>query len=331
MTPSPAAVAIALLHGPAVQSVLDPGSGEARKLLHLLLLFVGVCGVIWALVVAVMLIAIWRRRGGDATPSADTPAQSRRKTLVVGSLVAVTAAILVMFTFVSFAATHGVESDPGPPVQIKVTGKQWWWQVEYQSPDPTQLFTTANEIHIPVGGQVRLDLEAQDVIHSFWAPSLMGKQDLIPGRSNSLVISADHPGIFRGQCAEFCGLQHAQMAFLIVAQPPDQFEAWRQAQLQSAAPPSDPLRSRGRQVFLGAPCAACHAIQGETSGPGVGPDLTHVGGRETLAAGALANTAANLSRWLTDPQAVKPGANMPAVPLSTEDRAAVVAYLEGLK
>lgn len=312
------------------QTVFDPASDEARNLLRLFWLFVAVCGVVWILVVATMLIAIRRRRGGDPAPGADSLRQTRRKTMVVGALVAVTAAILVMFTFVGFAATHGVESQ-NAPLAIKVTGRQWWWQVDYQSADPTQLFATANEIHIPVGRPVRLQLEASDVIHSFWAPNLMGKQDLIPGRDTYLTLSADRAGVFRGQCAEFCGLQHANMAFVVVAQTPAAFEAWRQAQLKPAAVPADPVGSRGRQVFLSAPCVACHAIQGEVAGSRVGPDLTHVGSRATLAAGALPNTPANLDRWLADPQGVKPGNNMPKVPLSPADRGALVAYLEELK
>jgi cytochrome c oxidase subunit 2 len=329
----PASLALALLALAGCrgeQTVFDPVSDEARNLLGLIWLFVGVCGVVWVLVVATLLAAIWRRRGGDPAPEADSPRQIRRKTSIAGALVGVTAAILVMFTLVSFAATHGVESQ-NAPLTIKVTGQQWWWQVEYQSADPTQLITTANEIHIPVGRPVRLQLEASDVIHSFWAPNLMGKQDLIPGRDNYLTISADRPGVFRGQCAEFCGLQHANMAFLVIAQPPAAFEAWRQKQLQPAAPPTDPLHSRGRQVFLNAPCVACHTIQGEVAGSRVGPDLTHLSSRATLAAGALTNTPANLDRWLADPQSVKPGNNMPRVPLSPADRGALVAYLEELK
>ncbi|HZZ89635.1 MAG TPA: cytochrome c oxidase subunit II [Caulobacteraceae bacterium] len=312
------------------QSVLEPGGPQARALLGLLWLFVVVCGVVWLLVVAALVVLLLRRRPGDLKPETDTPGQQRGKTVVVGGLVAATAAILVLFTVASFAATH-IVSPGGAPLLIKVTGQQWWWDVEYEDPDPSKVLETANEIHIPTGRPVTFDLQAADVIHSFWAPSLMGKQDLIPGRDNRLTLVAERPGVYRGQCAEFCGLQHARMAFVVVAETPAKFEAWRSQQSLPAAAPTDPVRIRGMQVFLNGACATCHAIEGTAAGGKTGPDLTHFGSRTGIAAGALANTPANLDRWIGDPQAVKPGANMPQVPLAAADRGALVAYLEGLK
>jgi cytochrome c oxidase subunit 2 len=213
---------------------------------------------------------------------------------------------------------------------VKITAQQWWWQVEYQNRDVSQILTTANEIHIPVGVPVTLDLRAVDVIHSFWVPNLMGKQDMIPGRNTLLTLQADKPGLYRGQCAEFCGLGHAKMAFLVFAEPQEKFEAWRRHQLEEAKTPGAPLRRHGLQIFQHGPCASCHTVAGTEAAGQMAPDLTHFGGRATIAAGLLKNTPENLGRWLADPQAAKPGANMPEVPLSPADRAALVAYLEGL-
>src|SRR5207302_265287 len=188
----------------------------------------------------------------------------------------------------SFLATSGMSDNGGEDMlSIHVTGHLWWWELRYQDAQPQRIFPSANEIHIPVGRRVRVTLSADDVIHSFWVPNLAGKQDLIPGRDNALVFSAAREGIYRGQCAEFCGLQHAHMAMLVVAEPPQAFEAWREAQLKAAAEPSDTEQLRGRGVFLGKPCVACHAIRGTAAGGKTGPDLTHVAGRHTIAAGRL--------------------------------------------
>ena len=212
-----------------------------------------------------------------------------------------------------------------------MTGHQWWWQVQYQNRDPTQVFQTANEIRIPVGRPVTFDLESTDVIHSFWVPDLMGKQDMIPGRTNTLTVEAARPGLYRGQCAEYCGLQHAHMAFFVFAEPPAVFDAWRRHELQSASPPRTPGQVAGLRLFLGGPCAACHTVSGTGAGGNLGPDLTHFGSRATIAAGLLHNTPANLDLWLKNPQALKPGNYMPPLNLAPRQRAALVAYLEALK
>ncbi|HXV01146.1 MAG TPA: cytochrome c oxidase subunit II [Caulobacteraceae bacterium] len=329
---------IALAAAPALlagcvdsQSVLNPQSGEAHDLARLFWIFTTVCSLVWVLVVAALLTLLLRRRRPDSTPETDNLEQQSRKTAVVAGLVALTAVILVLFTLGSFYTTRGLIA-PGPhPLLIKVTGAQWWWQVEYEDSDPTQVFSTANEIHIPVGRPVTFDLEATDVIHSFWAPNLMGKQDLIPGHRNSLTLTADKPGEYRGQCAEFCGLQHSHMAFLVVAQTPAEFWAWRQAQLKPAAPPASGQQALGQHLFVEGSCATCHTISGAGAGGKTGPDLTHFGSRSTIAAGLMANTPSNLAAWIKDPQELKPGVNMPQVPLSDHDRGAIVAYLEALK
>jgi cytochrome c oxidase subunit 2 len=314
------------------QSALDPHSVAAKHLADLFWFFTVVCVIVWTLVVAALFyVLIHRRTGYTDVPESDSPGEQRRKVLVVGTLTVVTALILTVLTYMSFYTTREFTWSRDHVLTIKITGQQWWWQVEYQNQDPSQMITTANEIHIPVGEPVTLDLEATDVIHSFWVPDLMGKQDLIPGRQNSLTIIADKPGVYRGQCAEFCGLQHAHMAFLVFAQPRPEFEAWYKHELASSAKPGAPQRIKGLGLFLHGTCATCHSVSGTDADGQTGPDLTHFAERATIAAGTLPNTAQNLSRWLADPQAVKPGTNMPQVSMSESDRAALVAYLEGLK
>jgi cytochrome c oxidase subunit 2 len=242
-----------------------------------------------------------------------------------------TVVIISGLTIASFATTHALsEAKPGD-LTIKVDGQQWWWQITYINSDPSRSFNTANEIHIPVGRNVRFQLEAGDVIHSFWVPSLAGKQDLIPGRSNELTIRADRPGVYRGQCAEFCGLQHSHMAVFVIAESPDDYAHWVDAQRQQAADSSDQEVQAGKAVFMSKPCAACHTIRGTTALGTTGPDLTHVGSRQTIAAGLFDTTRGSLAAWIADPQTLKPGNNMPMVPLSSDELRQVSAYLASLK
>ena len=211
---------------------------------------------------------------------------------------------------------------------ITVRGHMFWWEVEY----PDHGFTTANEIHVPVGQSVRVELESADVIHSFWVPQLHGKLEMIPGKTNVIYMEADEPGEYFGKCAEFCGQQHANMEFLFIAQPPAAFEAWLEAQAADAREPVGALAERGRDVFVESPCALCHTIRGvSTAAAEVGPDLTHLGSRRTLAARTLVNVRGNLGGWILDPQGIKPGSRMPAVSLESEDFLALLEYLDGLQ
>ncbi|WP_234851084.1 c-type cytochrome [Sinorhizobium meliloti] len=178
---------------------------------------------------------------------------------------------------------------------------------------------------------VVIKLQSSDVIHSFWIPSLAGKMDVIPGRENRLVIEASKDGTFRGQCAEFCGWQHAHMAITLVAHPAEDFERWRESQISTAEPPDDPLRKRGMEIFLSRPCVMCHQIRGTPAAGKVAPDLTHVGGRLHIAAGTLPNSRGNLAAWITDPQGIKPGARMPLVRLEANEIEPLTHYLEGLR
>ena len=203
--------------------------------------------------------------------------------------------------------------------------------VRYLSDDPSQIVTTANEIHIPVGRPVMIRGTSHDVIHSFWVPNLHGKRDLIPSRITTEWIEADRPGRFRGQCAEFCGLQHAHMALWVIAESDDEFARWRERQLQPALPPSDPVKARGRDVFLNHACVFCHTIQGTTAAGQIGPDLTHLASRSTIAAGTLPNTKGNLGGWIVDPQNIKPGNHMATVDLKPEDLQPLLDYLGSLQ
>ncbi|QYF94642.1 cytochrome c oxidase subunit II [Massilia sp. PAMC28688] len=228
-----------------------------------------------------------------------------------------------------------LRADPEPDLTIDVTASQWWWQAQYQRDVPAASFTTANEIRIPAGRKVRLRLHAKDVIHSFWVPNLAGKMDVIPGRVNSLVIEADRAGVFRGQCAEFCGAQHARMAFFVIAQPQAQFDAWMAQQRAPAVAPASEIGRRGLDILRSNRCLQCHAVRGISDIPGDprhGPDLTHIASRTHLAGGTLKNNRDNLKRFIADSQGVKPGNHMPSFPqLSDEELEALASYLEGLR
>ncbi|MGI8486547.1 MAG: cytochrome c oxidase subunit II, partial [Thermomicrobiales bacterium] len=210
---------------------------------------------------------------------------------------------------------------------IAIVGHQWWWEVNYNDRD----FTTANEIHIPVGKPVQLTLTSNDVIHSFWVPQLSDKIDMIPGHTNTLWIQADRAGEYRGQCAEFCGAQHAQMAFVVIADSPDAYDGWIAQQQQAAPDPSNPQLEKGQQAFFSAACMYCHRIEGTSASGTVGPDLTHLGSRNYIGAGTLKNTPGNLAGWITNSQSIKPNNQMPNFFLAPDQLQAIIAYLESLK
>jgi cytochrome c oxidase subunit 2 len=237
-------------------------------------------------------------------------------------------AICMVWTLVVIAQTDRPARPPG--LTIEVDASQWWWAVHYRNPDARADFTTANEIHIPIGVPVRFELNSRDVIHSFWIPKLGGKTDVIPGQTNVTWLQADQPGIYRGQCATFCGAEHARMALYVIAQTPRDFHAWQMAQLADAVAPATPLARQGQQTFQ-AHCAACHTIRGTDAGGQIGPDLSHLMTRHTLAAGLLPNTPGHLAGWIMNPQTLKPGNRMPDQTLSSTQLAAVVTYLQTLQ
>lgn len=217
-----------------------------------------------------------------------------------------------------------------PAVVIEVTGAQWWWKARYMDRDPARIFTTANEIHIPTGEPVQIRLASADVIHSFWVPALGGKTDTIPGQTNVTWLQADMAGTYRGQCTEFCGWQHAHMGFLVLAQPPAQFQLWEDAQIKPARPPTSPQEAAGKAAFE-FHCGACHTVRGSKAGGSVAPDLTHIESRTTLAAVTLPHTIGALSGWIADPQAIKPGVHMPVMDISGPELERIRSYLQTLE
>lgn len=321
-------IALAGCTGP--QSALDPQGPQAGVLNGLFWLFLGVAAVVWVLVMIVLIIALLRRHCERPDPLQTDPRTEKRFGVIVTTLALLTGAIVIALSFFSFSAQAQLFGQPRSALTIKVIGHQWWWEVQYQDNDPSRIVTTANEIHLPAGQPVTIELTSSDVIHSFWVPSLMGKMDAIPGRDNQIQFTVDKPGVYRGQCAEFCGLQHAHMAMLVFADSKADFEAWRDQQITAAAEPVGP-RKTGEQVFLSRPCVTCHTIRGTDAGGRTGPDLTHVASRTTLGAGTLPFSRGALAAWITDPQSSKPGVHMPTINLPPDDLQPLLDYLEGLK
>jgi cytochrome c oxidase subunit 2 len=246
-------------------------------------------------------------------------------------MIALTAPILTAVFIVTLRTQATLHAHAEEDLTIEVIGRQWWWEIRYRGPSPGDQVITANEIHIPTGQRVRIEMTAADVIHSFWVPNLQGKTDLVPGRTLVTWLQADVPGTSRGQCAEYCGIQHTNMAFLVVAEAPAEFARWLAEQRQPASPPADTLSQRGQSIFASSGCAYCHAVSGTPGAGLLGPDLTHFASRRTFAAGTLANTRENLAAWLADPQRIKPGNLMPRVTLTPAALDAVVHYLESLR
>jgi len=293
------------------------------------------CGAVFVAVVVATLVAVWRAPRADAATRPDTTSLAgpehrlwRRIGWATALSVAGLLALLAGDVFTSRALGRLPLQDA---VNIELVGHLWWWEARYRDADPARTFTTANELTIPVGRPVIVTLSSDDVIHSLWVPNLAGKKDLIPGRPTTLRLRADRPGTYRGQCAEFCGLEHALMALLVHAVPPDQYEAWAAGQRRPAAVPADPVARRGRDVFAGSNCAKCHTVQGTAAQGLLAPDLTHLAARRTIGAGMFPNDHGHLAAWVRDPQALKPGVNMPASALPPADLHALLAYLETLR
>jgi len=283
-------------------------------------------------VTALLAVALWHRPG--IRPSAPGAALEVQRT--AGGLrwvwIGVGASSLILLLSVAWTmqVLAKVTSPATPPaLTIEVTGRQWWWQIRYLSADPSRSFTTANEIHIPAGVPVLFRLVGGDVIHSFWVPALFGKTDVIPGQTNETWLQAHAPGVYQGQCTEYCGLQHARMGFLVIAQTPAAFEDWWTHQLQSPAPAISPEALAGRSSF-NVHCGSCHAVRGTDAAGILGPDLSHLMTHRTLAAGVLPNDATDLTRWISDPQALKPGSMMPKPEVSAAELAQIHSYMDTL-
>jgi cytochrome c oxidase subunit 2 len=288
-----------------------------------------------AFIALAVLIGIWWKRGAGEYDERGWPVLSHGRNglpwLWIG--VPVSIVLLLLSAIWTFYVLGVATAAPGhPKITVEVIGHQWWWEVRYSEFGyPRRSFETANEIHIPVGVPVEVHLTSADVIHSFWVPQLAGKTDTIPGQINHAWLEADKPGVYRGQCTEFCGLQHAHMALYVVAQPARQFKSWWTHQLQPAADQVTGLAGEGEDVFR-TRCALCHTARGMPGSQGtLGPDLTHLMSRRTIAAGTLRNTPGNLAAWVSDAPAQKPGVDMPAEDLTGPQLQALLAYLKTLK
>jgi cytochrome c oxidase subunit II len=305
-------------------STLESRGPAASRIEGLWWLMFWISAVVFVVVVAMLWVAVSRRR--RATPDSRHVRWGEPFIVVAG--VILPAVVLFAVFLVSLRDMAALSADGrDAELTIDVIGHDWWWEVVY----PESGAATANEIHVPVGVPVRLRLTTDDVIHSFWVPQLQAKTDMIPGQTNEMWLQADEPGRYRGQCAEFCGLQHANMIFYVVAESDEAFETWLETNAGAAREPTDASAIEGRDVFMSSTCVGCHAIRGTEAESDVGPDLTHLASRETIAAGVLDNTRGDLATWITDPQGIKPGSVMPPTDLSSEQLEALLDYLEGLE
>jgi cytochrome c oxidase subunit 2 len=316
-----------------IPSALDPHGPDAAQLANLTWVMLALGTIMWLLVIGFMFAALWRKQRGTSETAPDGKAgdEGRRWPIWGGILMpAVILTIVFGYNIYTLGAIEKPHKDS--TVKIEIVGRRWWWEVKY----PDQGIVTANEIHIPVGVPVDIQLQSADVIHSFWVPELHGKMDLVPTRINNITLQADQPGVYRGQCAEFCGVQHAKMGLLVIAESSDDFNKWVQNQQQPMAAPTDRAAQQGQQVFMSTGCVFCHTVRGlddkeiDRSSVDLGPDLTHIASRQTIAAASLENNPGNLSSWITNAQHFKPGSLMPNVPLSSDDLQSLLAYLQSL-
>jgi cytochrome c oxidase subunit II len=307
-------------------TILDPAGPVGKRESDLFWFIFIVATVVFVGVTSVLLYSVFRFR---ARPDGAAPRQIHGNTAIELAWTIVPSLVLFAVLGVTITTMFGLAQPSGSNVlTVKAIGHQWWWEFQY----PDQSIVTADEMHIPTGTVVHIDLVSDNVIHSFWVPQLGGKTDVIPGHDNSMWLQADRTGQFRGECAEFCGLQHAHMDFLVVAQPNDQFQSWVTQQQQAAQTPTDSLALQGQKLFS-TKCISCHLINGvnQPNRVQIGPNLTHFGNRQLIAGYVLDNTPSSLADWLRDPQAVKPGNDMPNLHLTQDQITALVAYLEGLK
>lgn len=317
------------------QTAFDVASDQGVIVSDLWTLMLWICGVMYLLVMIFLGHALWRARHvltAEPVVHGSASATERPLRLALGGWFGLIVVGLIVLSLATFFIDRSLaHAEQEHALKIKVTAAQWWWKIEYEDPTPSRRLITANELRLPVGQPALLELHSEDVIHSFWIPNLGGKEDLIPGRVNSMVLTPRREGDYRGQCAEFCGLQHAKMAIDATVMNERDFTAWREQQLAPAPAPNTPQLARGQEVFMSGPCATCHQIVGTQAAGRTGPDLTHLASRRTIAAGARPYSFEALRDWLRDPQSVKPGNHMPVVQLSDSDLNALTAYLDSLK
>jgi cytochrome c oxidase subunit II len=306
-----------------IQSALDPAGDEAATVARLFWVMTVAGAVIWAAVVGTLIYATRERRRVQSEHAAGL--------LILWGGALIPALLLALLLTYAFWLMPSIRpwSAPGEPsgLRIEVEGDQFWWRVRYRPADGLPV-DAANEIRLPVGERVEFTLTSSDVIHSFWIPVLGGKMDMIPGRANRLTLKATKTGTYRGPCTEFCGTSHALMAFSVVVMEPDDFRAW----IARQAEPSPGAGAPGSELFMANGCSACHTVRGTQATGAVGPDLSHVGSRVTLAAGTLPVNSEAIARFISDPDVIKPGSQMPPFRMLPEaDIAAIASYLEGLK
>ncbi|MFL6729498.1 MAG: cytochrome c oxidase subunit II [Sphingomicrobium sp.] len=315
------------------QTSLGGQGADGADFIRLFTIFMVVCLIMYLLVVGALAWALARGRKDPLT--VDRHAHHESSPFIGSALVGWAALIgigLVGLTVASFLVDRSAAARAThPQLTVKVTANQWWWDVVYMSPDVSQIVHTANEIHLPVGVQAEVHLESRDVIHSLWVPNLAGKQDLIPGRTTDIQLLPTKTGLFRGQCAEFCGMQHTNMALVVTVESKADFDRWLEAQRRVAFAPATPLELAGYRYVTSRECSSCHNIAGTPAGGQVGPDLTHFASRRTIAAGTLPMNKGNLYGWIADPQSQKPGSQMPTIGLEPDELHAVVAYLQRLR
>ncbi len=303
--------------------MLDAAGSGARETLSVWWLMFWLGTAVFVVVLALLWYAVTRA----TNPDESTSTRTRTRMVLIGGVIVPVIIIAIVFAFSTRGLVAIGDLRGDDHVTIDIVAHQFWWEVAY----PDEGFVTANEIHIPVGESVDVRLTSEDVIHSFWVPSLHGKIDVMPGHTTSITLKAEEAGTFRGQCAQFCGVQHANMAFLVIAQESDEFQEWAAHQAEPAAVvPEDEAIVRGQDVYMSSMCVYCHTIRGTASSGTLGPDLTHLNSRETIGAGILENNRGNLAGWIVDPQEIKPGNHMPGITLSGEDLDDLLDYLESL-
>jgi cytochrome c oxidase subunit 2 len=326
-------------------SPFDPRTAATARIAELGWFMIAAATVICVVVFAALFLALLAGRRRRAAPATDEAGGSGiiviAGMVLPGLVIAGTLAytVLVLRDVAGAAGAGGLhaahdaraaaDASSIAALPVALIAHQWWWEVTY----PTELVTTANEIHVPAGAPVTLSVTSQDVIHSFWVPQVAGKVDVLPGQVNAITFRVDQPGVYRGQCAEFCGIQHAHMHLYLFVDSPADYAAWLAAQqrVPPPPPPTDSLVTQGQRLVLTTGCAQCHTVRGTSASGMRGPDLTHVSSRRTLGAGAHENTPANLARWVSQPQAMKPGNKMPDPALSESEARAIAAYLESLE
>lgn len=317
-----ATAVLAACGGPDSPSTLDPAGSEAHRLAGLWWVLLWMSVAVYVVVGLFIAVSLLRgRRGSRESRISDG-------TFIVAGGVVVPALVLSVLGVITVVVTRDLRAEPvDEAVDIHVIGHRWWWEVRY----PDDGIVTANEVRVPVGRPLEIRLDSEDVVHTFWVPELAGKVDLIPGQRNLLRFTVDEAGVYRGVCAEYCGLQHARMHFLVVADEADDFDAWVADRRTTPDPPATPEAARGRDVFLRSACAGCHTVRGTTATGTLGPDLTDFGSRRTIGAVTVPNTRGHLGGWILDSQRIKPGNLMPPQFVEADELNDLIAYLESLR